>query len=266
MTTTADPITPGTYALDNAWDEARRRLQLIERCYDPATTRHLRALGVASGWRCLEVGAGGGSIAAFLSRQVGAQGSVTAVDIDTRFVEEIDTGNVEVVQADVTATELPRNTFDLVHCRALLMHLPARERVLDMFVTALRPGGWLLVEEGDAAPLPAAGSGPDSTVLRSVLVDGLTAAGVDWTFAHQLPERLQQRALRDVDAESAVQVYEGGSPMAELLRLTVHQIRTAGLADEAPNGQIDAWSAAVQEPGRWFHSFGLVSAWGRRAR
>jgi SAM-dependent methyltransferase len=266
MTTTADPITPTTYTLDNAWDEARRRLRLIEQCYDPATTRLLRALGVASGWRCLEVGAGGGSIAAFLARQVGAQGSVTAVDIDTRFVEEIDASNLEVVEADVTAIELPRNAFDLVHCRALLMHLPARERVLDRFVTALRPGGWLLVEEGDAAPLPAAGSSPEANVLRTVLVDGLTAAGVDWTFAHQLPERLQQRGLRDVEAESAVQLYEGGSPMADLLRLTIHQIRTAGLASEALDGQIAAWSAGVQEPGRWFHSFGLVSAWGRRAR
>jgi SAM-dependent methyltransferase len=212
------------------------------------------------------VGAGGGSIAAFLSRQVGSQGSVTAVDIDTRFVEEIDARNLEVVQADVTAIELPRNAFDLVHCRALLMHLPARERVLDRFVTALRPGGWLLVEEGDAAPLPAADSSPEANVLRTVLVDGPTAAGVDWTFAHQLPERLQQRGLRDVGAESAVQLYEGGSPMAELLRLTIHQLRTAGLAGEGLDGQIDAWSAAVREPGRWFQSFGLVSAWGRRAR
>ena len=265
MTTSTDPITAPTYTLDNAWDEARRRLQLIEQCYDPATTRLLRGLGVAAGWRCLEVGAGGGSIAAFLCHQVGTQGSVTAVDIDTRFVEEIDARNLEVVQADVTAIELPRNAFDLVHCRALLMHLPPRERVLDTLVAALRPGGWLLVEEGDAAPLPAAGSSPEADVLQTVLVDGLTAAGVDWTFAHRLPERLQQRGLRDVGAESAVQLYEGGSPMAELLRLTVHQLRTAGLAGPGLDGQIDAWSARVREPGRWFQSFGLVSAWGRRA-
>lgn len=264
MTATTDPVTTATYTLDNAWDEARHRLQLIEQCYDPATTRLLRTLGVASGWRCLEVGAGGGSIAAFLCHQVGAQGTVTAVDIDTRFVQEIDARNLEVVQADVTAIELPRNAFDLVHCRALLMHLPARERVLDMLVAALRPGGWLLIEEGDDTPLPPPCSSPDVQVLRTVLVDGLAAAGVDWTFAHRLPLRLQQRGLRDVGAESAVQLYEGGSPMAELLRLTVHQLRTAGLAGQALDSQIDAWNAAVQQPGRWFHSFGLVSAWGRR--
>jgi SAM-dependent methyltransferase len=265
MTTTADPTTTGTYTLDNAWEEARRRLQLIERCYDPATTRRLRALGVASGWRCLEAGAGGGSIAAFLSRQVGPQGSVTAMDIDTRFVDEIDAGNLDVVQADVTATDLPRNAFDLVHCRALLMHLPDRERVLDTFVAALRPGGWLLVEEGDSSTLPAAGSGPDATVLRTVLVDGLAPAGVDWTFARRLPELLQQRGMGHIGAESDVQIYEGGSDMAELLRLTIRQARDAGLIADATDHQLDSWDALVQEPGRWFQGFALVSAWGRRA-
>jgi SAM-dependent methyltransferase len=265
MTTTAEPITPGTYTLDNAWGEARRRLQLIERCYDPATTRRLRALGVASGWRCLEVGAGGGSIAAFLSRQVGPRGSVTAMDIDTRFVNEIDADNLEVVQADVTATDLPRDTFDLVHCRALLMHLPSRDRVLDALVAALRPGGWLLVEEGDSSTLTAAGSGSDAEVLRTVLVDGLTPAGVDWTFARRLPELLQQRGMGHVGAESDLQIYEGGSPMAELLRLTVRQARGAGLTADATDDELDTWDGLAQEPGRWFHSFALVSAWGRRA-
>jgi SAM-dependent methyltransferase len=264
MTTTADHTTPGTYTLDNAWDEARRRLQLLEKCYDAGSTRRLRALGVASGWRCLEVGAGGGSIAAFLSRQVGPQGSVTAVDIDTRFLEEIDADNLDIVQADVTTMELPPNAFDLVHCRALLMHLPARQRVLDTFVTALRPGGWLLVEEGDSSTLSAADSDPDTEVLQRVLVDGLTAAGVDWTFARRLPQHLQQRGMRDVGAESEVLIYEGGSPMAELVRLTVRQARTAGLTGGATEDQIDAWSSLVREPGRWFQNFALVSAWGRR--
>lgn len=62
---------------------------------DAGTIRRLRSLGVASGWRCLEVGAGGGSIVAYLCREVGPQGSVTAIDIDTRFVDEIDAANLD---------------------------------------------------------------------------------------------------------------------------------------------------------------------------
>ncbi len=33
--------------------------------------------------------------------------------------------------------------------RAVLEHLPAREQVLTQLVAALRPGGWLLVEDTD---------------------------------------------------------------------------------------------------------------------
>ena len=194
------------------------------------------------------MGAGAGSIADYLCRQVGPQGRVTAIDLDTRFVEEIDADNLDVLQADVTTIDLPRNTFDLVHCRALLMHLPTRHRVLDALVAALRPGGWLLVEEGDSYPVSAAGSGLYSDVLEMVLVDGLTTAGVDWLFARQLPAHLQERGLRDVAAESDVVRFEGGSALAELLTLTVRQAQGAGLTGEATPDQIDAFCDLVQRP------------------
>ncbi len=51
-----------SYTLDNAWQHAPERLALIERSMDPATTNYLQTLGVATGWHCLTVGAGGGSI------------------------------------------------------------------------------------------------------------------------------------------------------------------------------------------------------------
>src|SRR5260370_470282 len=54
--------TTSTYPLDNAWEHAQPRLRALERIYDPASTRRLEALGVGPGWRCLEAGAGGGSV------------------------------------------------------------------------------------------------------------------------------------------------------------------------------------------------------------
>ena len=51
---------PG-YAFDNAWKQARERLALLETVLNPGTIRRLEALGVGTGWHCLEVGGGGGS-------------------------------------------------------------------------------------------------------------------------------------------------------------------------------------------------------------
>src|SRR5947208_2913236 len=100
-----------TYAFDNAWRQARERLALLETCLDPATTRHMTALGVGAGWTCLDVGAGGGSIAQWLCSRVGAGGQVVATDVDTRFLDALTAPNLEVRRHNVVTDPLPPATF-----------------------------------------------------------------------------------------------------------------------------------------------------------
>jgi 2-polyprenyl-3-methyl-5-hydroxy-6-metoxy-1,4-benzoquinol methylase len=71
------------YAFANQWELAERRLRALEESRDPVTIRRLRALGVGPGWRCLELGAGRGSIASWMCQQVGPDGTVTALDMMT---------------------------------------------------------------------------------------------------------------------------------------------------------------------------------------
>jgi ubiquinone/menaquinone biosynthesis C-methylase UbiE len=137
-----------SYALENSWDRGERRLRGIEATYDPVTMRRLAARGVGQGWQCLEAGAGAGSIARWLSGQVGRDGTVMAADIDISMLAEMP-GNVQVRQLDVATDPLPEAAFDLIHTRLVLNHVAEREMVLDKFAAALRPGGWLLAEEGD---------------------------------------------------------------------------------------------------------------------
>ena len=128
--------------VDPATEEGR--LALLERRFDAGTVRRLGDLGVRSGWRCLEVGAGHGSIARWLSEKVGRDGSVIAADIDTRFLTGLP-DNVDVRALDIRDLE-PEPDFDLVHCRALLMHLRDPADAIARIVAALRPGGVLLAE------------------------------------------------------------------------------------------------------------------------
>ena len=69
--------------LDSSSDRERERLRLLEDSFDPGTFRWLDQLGVGSGWRCLEVGAGGGSVARWLADRVGGQ-TGTGARIRTR--------------------------------------------------------------------------------------------------------------------------------------------------------------------------------------
>src|SRR5215212_3622133 len=85
------------YVLDSVEaDRELNRIRAIEADWGPKTTRHLSELGVAPGWKCLEVGAGGGGVARWLAERVGEAGRVVATDINTRFLDSINLPNVEV--------------------------------------------------------------------------------------------------------------------------------------------------------------------------
>lgn len=51
---------------------------------------------------------------------------------------------------DIVKDPLPAHSFDLIHARLVLAHLPARDQVLPRLVASLRPGGWLVVEDFDS--------------------------------------------------------------------------------------------------------------------
>ena len=75
------------YAYDHAWARERERLAGLEAALDPGTREHLTRLGVGPGKRCLEIGAGGGSVAFWLAERVAPGGTVVATDIETSFLE-----------------------------------------------------------------------------------------------------------------------------------------------------------------------------------
>jgi SAM-dependent methyltransferase len=178
------------YGFDPSWSDERRRLALIERVYDPATTSRLEQLGVGAGWRCLDVGAGGGSIARWLRDRVGPDGSVVAVDLDTRFFEN-ETG-IEARRLDILADELERDAYDLVHCRCLLHHL--RSKQLDAaqrMVAALGPGGVLLATEPSLGAVLASPT-PALALVWRAFHEAMPNA--DYAWAPALPATLQAAA------------------------------------------------------------------------
>lgn len=143
-----------TYVFDNAAEQSTgQRFEALPRLFDSTTIRHLEALGVGPGWSCLEVGAGGGTIARWLADRVGPEGRVLATDIDPRFLTGLDEPPIEVLRHDITVDPLPEASFDLAHTRLVLGHLPKRDEALRKLVGALKPEGWLLVEEFDSLSL-----------------------------------------------------------------------------------------------------------------
>ncbi|MGH9042617.1 MAG: methyltransferase domain-containing protein [Acidimicrobiia bacterium] len=255
---------PDGYVWDNTWAPARRRLALLEGLYDPGTQRRIAGLGVKPGSSCLEVAGGGGTVAEFLCRAVGPEGRVVTVDLDTRFLRELDLPNLEVIERDVVADGLPGGAFDLVHARALLMHLNEREELLAAFAAVLRPGGWLLVEEGDKFPIDAVDEGAYRAAWR-IIKRVAAPAGLDTCWARQLPGRLCALGLADVDCQMDGSFFTGGSAGAQFIQMTLAQtLEKVPLAEDERQVLEDA-IAELDDAGRWFPSFVMVAAWGRRA-
>lgn len=98
-------------------------LRLLEESLDSETTKILGRLGVGQSWRCLELGAGAGSIARWLAEQR-PDGHVVATDTDTRYLDPSAAHSLEVMRHDVVAEDFPPGSFDLVPARYLLANLP----------------------------------------------------------------------------------------------------------------------------------------------
>ena len=219
--------TPSRYLLDNAEAIAAHRMNALSRLFDAGSQRALAAAGVAPGWHCLEVGGGGGGIARWMAERVGVTGSVLCTDIDPRHIAPSGMANLHVVRHDAVRDALPAEKFDLAHARLVLLHIPERAAVLEKMVAALKPGGWLVVEDFDAASvLPEPGVNEQerrietAEALRAYMIRG----GVDPRFGRSLYGRFKALGLTDVSAEGHVTMWDGANGGADLMRINFDQI------------------------------------------
>jgi SAM-dependent methyltransferase len=199
-----------SYMLDKEKEEAARRLSLLARIEDPGTIACLERIPIRSGWRCLEIGAGAGTIARWLSER----GTVVATDIDTTFLEPLRSETLEVRRHDVVKDDLESAAFDLVHLRNVLVHLPEREAVLEKLHGALKPGGYLLAEDLDVVTDCADPNAPEAMQSLYAKVVGeiyrfVGEAGLDVTFGRRLPGLLRRLGFEEVQAEGRAHFFRG---------------------------------------------------------
>ena len=137
------------YSFENQWTHAALRLELLEKILNPQTFTLLNQQGIKPGMTCLDIGSGLGGVAQWMAKQVGPEGSVTATDIDIRFLKEKRSDNFRVIEEDFTknGSILPAQHFDLIHARNVLMHWPDKQEQVNKMVALLKPGGILVVED-----------------------------------------------------------------------------------------------------------------------
>ncbi|MET9726873.1 class I SAM-dependent methyltransferase [Streptomyces zaomyceticus] len=285
MTTTPRGDAPG----DGRYGEAvfrpeqegeGERIDFGALAYDDITMARLRALGAGPGWRCLDVGAGTGTVSRRLLEEAGVTG-VLAVDRDVRFLLERPVTGLDVLEADITDPDFAPGRFRLVHARFVLMHLPGRERLITRLAELVEPGGVLVLSDAvdltsgltadgtadamsDETGGPAAGT-PYTSTMRAMWQALRDTIGTDVSWVPSYPRLLRGAGLVPVAAEIHVPPLEPGSPISRFWADTWERSRAPMLA----TGLVD--DAAVDEAIRYLDSdacaalsAGMLTAWGRK--
>jgi SAM-dependent methyltransferase len=227
-------------------------LRLLEEYHDPLTASQLDAIGVGEGWRCLDVGAGAGSVTRMLAERVGTAGSVLAVDLDISLLEGLATDRVRVRRHDLLAGGLPDAEFDLVHARLLLMFLCPRLGALERLVSAARPGGWVasIAPDFTTVTVSPATSGWQRTWSR--FLDAALRGGWDPGYGARLCSDLRAAGLVDVHADYIARCCPGGSLPARLLSLTFERLRDEIVSLGADSREIDEARRLLEDPASRF--------------
>ena len=174
----------------------------------PLATALLR-LGLGAGWRCADVGAGGGDVSVALAEMVGRDGRVYAVDSDPLARDEV--ARAAAAHAQVIALtqagedlSLPE-AVDLAFCRFLLLHVFEPLAVVRMMADAVHPGGWVVAQEPVTSAGRVAGAPLSMPDARHPDVGAL------------LPALVRDAGLEVVDAWAEAPAGVGPGPVARYL-------------------------------------------------
>ena len=264
-----------TYWLSAAGREAAEdeRLSLLETIFDP-TSRQRRSM-VQQGWRCLEIGAGRGSMAVWLAQQVGEKGRVVATDIDVTYLERLNLPNLEVRRHNILEDPietLSLASFDMVSLRLVLFWLVGRqEEVIRRMVQCLRPEGWLVDEDGDwGTVVPVNPFHPMYERYEQVWKEGhwLAARGYDPEFGRKLPALIERCGLQSIRHEAHVEVLRATSPWGRWWLQTLEGWRAwdeaAGVLTEAREEEYRILTAPWSDPLFWFQTAVIHACWAQR--
>lgn len=237
----------------------------------------LDRIGVAPGWRCLDLGCGPGGILELLSVRVGSTGQAVGLDADAVFLEHARAlardrglGNVEFIHGDAFRTELPRGSFDLVHARFVASTAGRPQQLIAEAMALARPGGIVAFQEPDIGTLTCYPPHPAWKCLVQLCEQVFELAGGDVRLAQRLYRLAKQAGLEAVQYRPFLVGFRSCDPMADYLPATVESLRgTIARQRLIEEKDLDAALAACRrhlaDPDTVFNYVTVAQVWGRRS-
>ena len=248
------------------------RLQLQSRVWESAGQALLARLSSGSGLRVLDVGCGAMGWLRILDRWVGPSGTVVGTDINrdllaaaAAFVAAEALPTVKLIEDDLFASALPAGSFDLVHARFQLAPIGRAAAQLASYRRLVRPGGWLVLEDPDAASWHFNPPAPAAERLIGLILDAFRAGGGDFDAGRSLRDHFVGLGIEPT-LDAQVLVLPPGHPY---LRLPLQFAASLTprieplIGPDALASLRTAVEAELADAARWGTTFTLIQSYGR---
>lgn len=262
------------YALASG-PEAVHRLFVLHHIYGPAGRRLLRQAGLEPGMHIADFGCGVGAVTWMLGEMVGPGGRVTGIDVSAAQIDQAiqicasaGLENVSFRTADAGSTGLPANSFDLVYCRFLLLHLTDPAACLREMRRVLKPGGIVVIEDGDLAS--AASVPPTALNAFADLFSRLgPLCGVNYSISNNLFHLVREAGF----ADPQIEIHQPASCAGDSGLLLARSVAEAGPAFVSAglitardlNRTVDEMESAAFNPDVLALAPRMSIVWGRKA-
>jgi SAM-dependent methyltransferase len=265
------------YLLGRSSTEEARLLRQTEELANEARGL-LDRLDIRPGARAIDLGCGPRGVLDLLSERVGPRGTVVGLERSEhfvaaarRFVADRSLANVEVVQGDAKATNLPRASFDVVFSRLVMVNVPEPEGVAAEMAALARPGGAVASYEADYLPHLCDPPLAAWNRLFEIFQAYSRARGVDLFVGRRTHRMLRDAGLIDVRVKPVIHVYPPGNDRRTIFLDFIRNIRDAavedGLADETELDELmDEVQRHLDDPRTLVLSHLFFHVWGRKPR
>lgn len=242
-------------------ENEKQRLEYLTRACDPLTIQKLTSLNIENNWHCLEVGAGLGTIAQWLSKTV-YRGQVHANDVNTEHISSLNISNMKLLKGDITRIPLEENQFDLIHARYVLIHIKDSHELIQKLYQSLKPGGYIILEEPDfsyESNIISSGNEVMDKVNRAITIM-YQNMGLNIDIAQNLAPLVSNSNFKNIESFADIHYQNGTSDMAVMMKSSCEFLKEkyleTGLVGE---NDIHHYLQVCDNPDIWTHYYTTFS-------